>query len=51
MALLKDYAIIVDARDNVAVVKNAVPAGTNIELSGRTIRIVHGRQCRQSISR
>jgi altronate hydrolase len=39
MAALKDYAIIVDARDNVAVVKNAVPAGTNIELSGRTVRV------------
>src|SRR5215203_3744664 len=38
MALLKDYAIIVDARDNVAVVKNALPAGVNFELSGRTVR-------------
>ena len=28
MALLNDYAIVVDAADNVAVVKNAVPAGT-----------------------
>jgi hypothetical protein len=37
MALMKDYAIVVDSADNVAVVKNAVAAGTSIEYSGRTI--------------
>jgi len=37
MATLNDYAIIVDRSDNVAVVKNAVAAGTSIEASGRTI--------------
>src|SRR6187402_1535509 len=40
MALIKDYAIIVDPRDNVAVVKNAVSAGTSIELPNRTIVVV-----------
>jgi len=40
MAALKEYAIIVDSRDNVAVVKNSVKAGTPIELPDRTVAVV-----------
>jgi len=40
MALLNDYAIMVDAEDNVTVAKNAVPAGTPIQVSGRSVAVL-----------
>ncbi|MPY89391.1 MAG: altronate dehydratase [Luteitalea sp.] len=38
-ALLSAYAIVVDSRDNVAVVKHDVPAGTRVRRDGRLIEI------------
>jgi altronate dehydratase len=38
-ASLRDFAVIVDPRDNVAVAKTEVPAGLTVEQDGRPIRV------------
>jgi altronate hydrolase len=38
-ASLRDFAVIVDPRDNVAVAKTEVPAGLTVEQDGRAIRV------------
>src|SRR5689334_18059777 len=38
-APLRDFAVIVDARDNVAVAKTEIPPGLVVALEGRTVRI------------